>query len=99
MTLELPTGEALKLDQELPGRHPGVLKTIDHPELSAFLGQIMVGAGQGARVADWGNLAERMRFIAGLFRTYHVAPALFDPPFDAGQVAVIRSGGRPEGRL
>ncbi len=99
MTLELPTGEVLKLDQELPGRHPDVLKTLDHPELSAFLGQIMAGASHGARVADWGNLAERMRFIAGLFRAYHLARELFDPPYDAEQVAVIRSGRRPAGRL
>ena len=99
MTLELPTGEVLKLDQKPPGKPPDVLKTIDHPELSAFLAQIMAGASQDARVADWGDLAERMRFIAGLFRTYHLARALFDPPFDAGQVAVIRYGGRPEGRL
>lgn len=99
MTLELPTGEVLKLDEELPGSHPDILKTIDHPELSGFLAQIMAGASQGARVADWGNLAERMRFIAGLFRTYQLTPALFDPPFDAGQVAVIHSGRRPEGRL
>jgi len=99
MTLELPTGEVLKLDQELSGRQPDVLKIIDHPVLAAFLAQIMAGASQGARVKDWGNLAERMRFIAGLFRMVHMAPALFDPPFDAEQVAVIRSGGRPGGRL
>ena len=99
MALALPTGEVLQLGQELPDRYPDVLKTVDHPELSAFLGQILAGSDRTARVTDWGDLDQRMRFIANLFRIYHLAPALFDPPFDAEQVTMIRAGKRPEGRL
>ncbi len=99
MTLKLPTGEVLQLGQDLPDRSPDSQTMIDRPELAAFLAQVMAGADRSARVADWGNLAERMRFITDLFRTYHLTPALFDPPFDAEQVAVIRAGRRPEGKL
>ena len=99
MTLALPNGRVLQLDQALPDRLPDSLAVIDRPELVAFLGQVMAGANRSAGVTDWGNLAERMRFIADLFRTYHLTPELFDPPFDAEQMAVIRAGGRPAGKL
>ena len=44
-------------------------------------------------------LGERIHFIADLFRVYQERPNLLSDPFTAEQVAVIKSGGRPAGRL
>ena len=44
-------------------------------------------------------LAERIHFIADFFRVYQERPTLLSDPFTAEQVAVIKSGGRPPGRL
>lgn len=101
MTLALPTGQVLQLDRALPATSPELLDTSDLPELAAFLARVGAAPDRpaGAGVHDWGDLTQRMRFIADLFRTYHLTPALFASPFEEGQVAVIRAGERPAGRL
>ena len=101
MTLTLPGGRLLRLGGDLPDRFPETLATIDEPELSAFLQPIDLtpNDASGTRVEDWSELPQRMHFIADLFRTYHLTPALFDPPFAPDQVATIRSGRRPPGPL
>ncbi|MBL8168391.1 MAG: hypothetical protein JNJ50_09570, partial [Acidobacteria bacterium] len=48
---------------------------------------------------DWANLAERLHFIADLFRCFHEAPELFDPPFTAEQLVVLKTDRLPDGRL
>ena len=53
--------------------------------------------GSGAK--DWSMLAERIHFIADFFRVYQERPTLLSDPFTSEQVAVIKSGGRPPGRL
>jgi hypothetical protein len=101
MTLTLPTGQVLQLGQDLTSSFPDVLGVIDQPELAALLQRVdpTANSTSGTGVEDWSNLAERMHFIADLFRAYHLAPALFEAPFDAQQVAVINAGGRPAGSL
>lgn len=101
MTLTLPPEKVLRLGRDLPDAFPDALQAVDQPELLALLKAVNPapdGPG-GAAVDDWGDLPQRMRFIADLFRTYHLAPALFDPPFAPEQVAAIRAGRRPPGRL
>lgn len=96
MTLTLPRGRALRLGEPLPAQFPASLP--DLPELRAFLADLGPRVGdEGA--ADWSDLPQRMRFIADLFRAYHTAPELFDPPFAADQVAEIRRGRLPAGPL
>jgi hypothetical protein len=53
----------------------------------------------GTGALDWGRLPDRMHFIADLFRAHHLDAALFEPPFNPEQVAAIRAGRVPEGRL
>jgi hypothetical protein len=48
---------------------------------------------------DWANFKERMHFIADFFRVYQERESLFDAPFTAGQLEVLKMGQRPEGRL
>jgi hypothetical protein len=49
--------------------------------------------------SDWANFPERLHFIADLFRCYQESPDVFEPPFTAEQVAVLKAGRMPEGAL
>jgi hypothetical protein len=100
MTLTLP-GEVLSLGRDVPGTFPADLKTIDNPDLRALLGRIdpTPDSTRGSGTDDWSSLTERIHFIADLFRVYQERPTLLGDPFTAEQVAVIKSGGRPAGRL
>jgi hypothetical protein len=51
----------------------------------------------GAR--DWSDLAQRMHYIAHLFRAYHERPELADAPFTPEQVERLRAGMVPDGDL
>jgi hypothetical protein len=101
MTLSLPRGERLRLGNDLRARFPASLDSLELVDLVALLSLIdptrdsVTGSGAG----DWGDLPERMHFIADLFRCLHESSVLFDPPFDANQQAAIRAGRRPAGIL
>lgn len=100
MTLALPA-EVLRLGRDVPGAFPADLRTIDSPDLRALLGLIdpTPDTTRGSGAGDWSILTERIHFIADLFRVYAERPTLLSDPFTAEQVAVIKSGSRPPGRL
>ena len=100
MTLSLP-GQTLSLGADVPGCFPAALQTIDNPELAALLSRIdpTPDTTRGSGAYDWSNLKERIHFIADLFRVYQERVALLNQPFTAEQVAVIKAGGHPAGRL
>jgi hypothetical protein len=100
MTLSLP-GQTLSLGLDVPGSFPADLETIDNPELAALLGRIdpTPDTTRGSGADDWSDLAQRIHFIADLFRVYQQRPELLSEPFTAEQVVVIKAGGRPAGRL
>lgn len=101
MTISLPEHTVLRLGDDLPASIPAVLQQISNPELSQLLVQIDPTpnntAQSGARY--WGDLPDRLHFIADLFRCYQVTPNLFAAPFDAEQTASLRNGHLPGGRL
>lgn len=107
MTMDLGRVRALRLGEDIPGPVPEALVHLEDPELRSFLGRyaglVDTGAegahavGSGAR--DWGDLAQRLRFIAHLFRRYQETPELLSPPFTPFQSAAIQEGWRPPGRL
>jgi hypothetical protein len=101
MTLDLPGGRLVRLGEDLGGHFPDVLASVEQPELATFLRLVdpTPDRSQGASVEDWGDLDQRMRFIANLFRTYHLTAALLEAPFDASQVLDLRAGRLPQGRL
>ncbi len=44
-------------------------------------------------------MADRIHFIADMFRAYHEQHYLFSAPFTAEQVLMIKAGRKPAGRL
>ena len=97
MTLRLPTGEVVELGSDLISKPCEELKNIDHPDLVVLLNQLRTASANvdGAGCTDWSNLAQRIHFIAYLFRCYHGNPELFIAPFSETQVEVIKGGGIP----
>jgi hypothetical protein len=101
MTLAMPDGRTLRLGHDLDAAFPDALVSVRLPELVALLARVdpTTDSLYGTGAEDWGNLPDRMHFIADLFRASHLTPVLFDPPFSADQTAQIEAGRRPPGRL
>ena len=101
MTLELPHGVVLRLGRDLDGSVPDALRTIDLLELAGLLSRLARsrGGATGSGARDWADFAERIYFIAVLFRSRAESVELFDPPFGVEQLAAIDAGRRPDGRL
>jgi hypothetical protein len=101
MTLAFPRGELLRLGEDLRARFPASLERIGNADLIALLARVdpTPDSVRESGASDWGDLVERMHFIADLFRCYHESEAMFDPPFAVDQVLAIKAGRRPSGRL
>lgn len=101
MTLAMPSGRTLQLGRDLPGGFPDPLRHIDLPELVELLHLVdpTPDSTLGTGAQDWGNLPDRMHFIADLFRAYHLDGRLLDPPFSPEQTSRLKAGQRPNGRL
>lgn len=101
MTLTLARGVRLRLGSDLPVAFPASLAHADDAELHAFLARVdpTPDSVRDSGAIDWGDLRERMHFIADLFRCYHESSELLDAPFDAEQLFAIKAGRRPAGPL
>lgn len=101
MTLELSNRVRLRLGDDVPGDFPPILAYIDLPDLRALLADVdpTPDSAMGSGARDWANLRDRMHFIADMFRRYHDTSDLFDPPFTSAQIAAMKSGRVPDGRL
>ena len=101
MTLGLPGGRELRLGDDLPGEVPPTLQVLQNRDAQAMVGQIDLAQSlrRGTGVRDWSDLPQRMHFIGELFRVFHEDASLFQEPFSADQLALIRAGQRPAGPL
>ena len=101
MTLHLASTEVLRLGHDLSGAFPQTLLQIQNPRLAAILAAVDLTPDSLNRTGatDWANFKERMHFIADFFRVYQERQYLFDAPFTAAQVELLKMGRRPEGRL
>ena len=101
MTLAMPDGQILLLGRDLSASFPDLLRAVQLAELRALLAQVdpTPDSTEGTGAADWGNLPDRMHFIADLFRVYHADARLFNPPYSPTQVDQLKSGRLPDGRL
>jgi hypothetical protein len=100
MTLSVP-GQMLRLGRDVPGAFPAELATIDNPDLRTLLARIdrTPDTPRGSGAGSWANLPDRINYIADLFRVYQHDPRVLSDAFTEEQVAVIKRGGRPNGRL
>jgi len=101
MTLRIPDEEVLKLGEDLKKKFPQRLEHISTPELKELLNKIdpTPDSVKESGAKDWGDLSDRIHFIADLFRTYFEYQALYNQPFTDQQVKVLKAGKRPEGEL
>lgn len=97
MTLQLP-GETLVLGRQLPAPkgqplYPALLDPVDDPETLDFLrrqgsdGTVPLGGA-----VNWTELADRMRYIADLFRSRQLDEALQGGPFTEAQRRQLDAG-------
>ena len=100
MTLTLDE-TTLHLGSDLTGSFSWPLATIADGELAEFVSGIDPTRDtlRGSGTDDWAALADRMHFIADLFRLYLDRPGLFRPPFTPEQLGMIAAGRMPDGPL
>ena len=101
MTLHLPGRDVLRLGRDLRNEFPEELTKIANPRLREILARVDLTPDslRGSGAEDWANFPDRMHFIADFFRVYQTRQQLFDVPFADRQVALIKSGERPDGPL
>ncbi len=100
-TFGLPGGAHLRLGRDLRAEFPAALAHLVDTELLALLEQVdpTPDSLRDTAVADWSVLPDRMHFIADMFRCFQQQQDLLSPPFSPPQVAALKQGRRPEGRL
>ena len=100
MVLALP-GRVLALAHNLTDAFPKELDDPTDPELKELLARYepVPPAPDDCGARDWGDLHQRMHYIAHLFRVFHLNEQLADPPFTPAEVASFSRGVIPEGQL
>ena len=101
MTLFIPINELLKLGEDLKEKFPERLAYISDQKLKGLLNKIdpTPDSLKESGAKDWGDLSDRIHFIADLFRAYFEHRQLYNQPFTDEQVKVLKEGKRPEGKL
>jgi hypothetical protein len=97
MVMSLP-GRVLSLGADMDEPYPELLRELRDADLVALLGRFDTGV-PGTAARDWSDFDQRMRYIAALFRAFHVHEDLLGPPFTAQQVAAFTAGTVPDGDL
>ena len=101
MTIGLSHGRRLRLGDDLSAEFPASLKQLTNPDLRALLERVdpTPDSPRETGAVDWADLPERLHFIVDLFRCYHESRDLFERPFTLDQVAALKAGRLPGGRL
>jgi hypothetical protein len=91
----------LRLGRDLRRGFPESLRKIADSDLLALLKQVdpTPDSVDGSGAVDWADFEERIHFIADLFRCFQEYAPLSEPPFSPEQVADLKAGRRPSGRL
>ncbi len=97
MVMSLP-GRVLSLGADMDEPFPDLLRELRDAELTALFGRFDTGK-PGTAASDWSDFDQRMRYIAHLFRAFHLHDELLGPPFSTEQVAAFAAGTVPDGDL
>jgi hypothetical protein len=94
-------GTRLKLGDDLTAEFPSELAVISHADLRALLDVLdpTPDSVRDSGAIDWAALADRIHFIADMFRCYAASPTVLNPPFTPDQVIALKNGQIPIGRL
>lgn len=96
MSLKLPGPRRLHLGRDLDHPIPACFDGIDQDPLIL---QFSTAGHGGDGAENWTDLAQRMRYIARLFRCFHEDASLFEAPFSPEQRARMAAGHLPDGVL
>lgn len=101
MTITLPPNNCLHLGRDLTTNFPEDLVELTNGDLVSLLAQVdpTPNSVLESGATDWASLPERMHYIADMFRCYHQSPELFDEAFTVEQVAAMKNGRLPTGKL
>lgn len=82
MTIELPHNTRLRLGDDLAAKFPPILLQLNNTDLLELLAQIdpTPDSTRESGAEYWGDLPDRIHFIADMFRCYHLSPELLEPP-------------------
>jgi hypothetical protein len=97
MVMSLP-GRVLSLGADMDEPFPDELRELHDPDLTALFERFK-GTTPGTAAQDWSDFDQRMRYIAALFRAFHLHEELLGDPFTAEQVALLQVGTVPDGDL
>ncbi len=97
MVMSLP-GRVLSLGADMDEPFPELLRELHDAELTALFARFDIGL-PGTAAKDWSDFDQRMRYIAHLFRAFHLHDELLGPPFTTEQVAAFSAGRVPDGDL
>ena len=101
MVLCFPNEVRLRLGDDLRAAFPDVLIHLANADLLDLLSRIdpTPDSLEQTGAVDWADLPDRLHYIADLFRCYQVTADLSLPPFTPEQVAALKAGQMPVGRL
>ena len=101
MTLSFPPDKRLRLGKDLTTSFPSIVARLQNPDLLLLLQKIdpTPDSVRQSGATDWGNLEERMHFIADLFRCFCFDQNLFSGAFNPVQTKAIKEGRVPAGAL
>lgn len=85
MELDFPHGKRLQLGKDLTAGFPPDLQQLTDPDLIDLLKKIdpTPDSMKDTGAVDWANLADRLHFIADMFRAYQENADMLLPPFDS----------------
>ena len=105
LKMTTPAG-SLNVAQDVPplpdGRmFPAALERVTLPDLRRLLARIdrTPDTTRGSAARDWASFADRMNYVADMFRAQQQARPLWWSPFTVAQVRALQRGHHPTGPL
>jgi hypothetical protein len=100
MVMSLP-GRVLALGADMDEPFPEALRELRDDDLVALFERFgpAVPGSTATAARDWSEFDQRMRYIAHLFRAFHLREDLLGPPFTTAQVEAFAGGTIPGGDL